>query len=294
MTTTRRKLLILILLGVAVLAILALAASLAQVTFTPGEPFTLKNNRPSWSAPAGTPAELSPAMRTLLRIWITATLALLPFSIFYLILSPNARRRIIPNLIVFGMFMLIMSSLSKPLSQMLGENGVLGGLSVTGLTEGGAGMQPAEFSSSAPSWLVLLISFILAAIMVAVGARLLYALVRSRRRPAAEVSLVRIGEEAESAMTAIAEGGDLRDTVIRCYVEMNRVVSQAHGILRQRAMTAREFEEQLERAGLPGASVRDLTRIFEAVRYGAKDLDPGAKARAVACLAAIADACRGR
>ena len=288
MTATRRKLLILILLGAAVLAILALAASLARVEFAPGEPFTLENNRPLTPGLAGAPAELSPAMRLLLRIWLTMTLALLPFSIFFLILSPNARRRIIPNLIVFGMFMLIMSSLSKPLGQMLGEGGALEGLSMTGLTEGGAVGQPAEFTGSAPGWLLLLVSFILAAIMVAAGARLLYALVRSRRRPAA-ASLARIGEEAESAMTAIAEGGDLRDTVIRCYVEMNRVANEAHGILRQKAMTAREFEEQLERAGLPGDSVRDLTRIFEAVRYGAKDLGPGAEERAIACLSAIAD-----
>ncbi len=57
-------------------------------------------------------------------------------------------------------------------------------------------------------------------------------------------------------------------------------------------MTAREFEAELARAGLPGDSVRELTGIFEAVRYGAKDLGPAEERRAVACLDAIAGACR--
>ncbi len=232
MAANKRKLLTMILLGTAVVAILLLAAGLAQVRFTPGEPFSLARAQQSTPPPMGVSAELSPAMRMLLRVWFILTLTLLPFSVFYLLLSPEARKRIIPNLIVFGVFMLIMSSLGKQVGQMLGENGVLGGLGdMTGLTEGGASVQPVEFSSSAPSWLVIAISFVVAVIVVALGGSLIYALLRnrSRRRSEEALPLVRIAEEAESALTAIAAGGDLRDTVIRCYVEMSRTVRAAAG-----------------------------------------------------------------
>lgn len=288
---TKRKLLTVVLLGAAVLALLALAAGLAQVKFSPGEPFTLGSREPPRLPPAGAPAELSPAMRVLLRIWLILTLALLPFSVFYLLISPTARRRLLQNLIVFGVFMLIMSSLGQQL-RLLGENGLFGGLDMSRLTEAGAPGQPAEFSGSPPGWLIILTSFILAAVVIGLIAGLIYAITRNHHQPAPRVSLVRIAEEAESAMTAIQAGSDLRDTVIRCYVEMSRVVRTSRGIARQQAVTAREFEEQLARAGLPGSSVHDLTRLFEDVRYGAKSLDPREEGRATACLAAIADACR--
>lgn len=291
MAAIKHKLLMLILLGTAVLAILSLAASLAQMELPPGEPFTLGGGASFKPPPVSMPAELSPALRVLLRAWLILTLALLPFSIFYLLISPNARRQFIRNLVVLGVFILIMSSLGRQLSLMQ-EDGLFGGLDSLALTEGGAPGQPAAFSGSAPPWLIILVSFILAAVAVALSARLIVAILHRRQR-APEPSLLRIAEEAESAMTAIAAGNDLRDTVIRCYVEMSRVVRESRGILRQQTITTREFEEQLERAGLPGDSVRDLTRLFEAVRYGAKDLGPGEEKCAMACLATIAGACRG-
>jgi hypothetical protein len=71
------------------------------------------------------------------------------------------------------------------------------------------------------------------------------------------------------------------------------VVRSRRGVTRQRHVTPREFERHLEILGLPGAPVRRLTRLFEAVRYGTAISDDEASATAIAALSAIVDACKG-
>ena len=57
-------------------------------------------------------------------------------------------------------------------------------------------------------------------------------------------------------------------------------------------MTTREFEDSLTRAGVPAESVRELTRLFEAVRYGWSSPGPEEGERAIRCLEAIVGSCR--
>ncbi len=293
----KRKLPLVILLSAAILAILLLAASLGQVRLPPGEPFTLRRAEPVTPPAERAPAELSSAQRLLLRVGLILTLTLLPFSIFYLLISAEARKRFIRNLIVFGVLMLIMSSLGEQL-RLLGEGGLFGGLNLSALFGDGAASQtatgqPAEFTSQPPDWAVILTSFLLAAAVVGLAAGLIYAFTQRSPRPReAAIPLAQIAEQAESAVTAITAGEDPGNTVIRCYVAMSQTVRAARGIARQREVTPREFEEQLVRAGLPSPSVRELTRIFETVRYGGQAIGAAEEAQALASLAAIADACR--
>jgi hypothetical protein len=289
---TRRQIWILISLGVAVAAILALAASLSQVEFSPGEPFAFGTGMPVRQPPMGMSPELPPAVRLFLRVLLLLTLTLIPFSIFYLIISPSARKRFLQNLVVFGVLLAFIYLLREQMKPGERTEDVLANFGRMPEGEVGAGRPPAEFSAAAPQWLVLLVSFILAALVVAIIIGVIWAIVRSRRRPAPELPLIELAQQAEEARETIEAGGDLRDTVIRCYMEMNRVVRDARGLQRERAMTPREFEDRLEHAGLPGDQVRDLTRLFEEVRYGAKELGPWEGRRAVACLTAIAEASR--
>ena len=113
-----------------------------------------------------------------------------------------------------------------------------------------------------------------------------------RRNRRSQHPLERLAQEAQSALDALWAGGDLRNVVIRCYLEMSRVVSEQRGIQRGPAMTPREFEHYLEEKGLPGEPVRQLTRLFEEVRYGTTLPDENAKHQAVASLTAIAEVCR--
>ncbi len=57
-------------------------------------------------------------------------------------------------------------------------------------------------------------------------------------------------------------------------------------------MTAQEFEQFLKDAGLPKEPLRQLTRLFEDVRYGTKVPSEKEERQAVRCLTAIAKACR--
>ena len=101
-----------------------------------------------------------------------------------------------------------------------------------------------------------------------------------------------LAKEAKGALDALKGGAELRDTVMRCYFEMSRVVSEERGIRRERAMTPREFEERLGELGLPERHVVQLTRLFEGVRYGSKETGEREADQAVASLSAIVDACR--
>ncbi|MEJ5198566.1 MAG: DUF4129 domain-containing protein [Anaerolineae bacterium] len=286
----RDQLRTLIVLGFAVTAVLALATSLSQVEFPPGESLNLALARAP-RPPAGMGSVASPTLLLILRVVFLLTLALLPFSIFYLIISAEARRRVLQNLIIYGTFILLIYLLRRQMEAGM-ESDFLSGLNLMPTGEAAAARPPLEFNASAPPWLVLIVSFVMAGFIIALLVGIVWSIARRRPHNERPLALEALAETAEEARGAIEAGGDLRNTIIRCYVEMNRVVRDARGIRRDRDMTPREFEQRLEHAGLPAAQVRDLTLLFEEVRYGAKELGPWEGRRAMGCLAAIAESCR--
>jgi hypothetical protein len=72
---------------------------------------------------------------------------------------------------------------------------------------------------------------------------------------------------------------------------MTRVVDARRGLFREYAMTPAEFALRLENAGLPREPVSRLTRLFEAVRYGARTSSQSDIDEAVACLTSILKYC---
>jgi hypothetical protein len=113
---------------------------------------------------------------------------------------------------------------------------------------------------------------------------------RRSRRPAGP--LEQLAQEARQALVALEGGADVQDTVMRCYFEMSRILSEQRGISRSETMTPREFELRLKGAGLPDGDVEQLTRLFESVRYGARVPGEQEERQAAACLRAIAKACK--
>jgi len=114
----------------------------------------------------------------------------------------------------------------------------------------------------------------------------------NRRR--SEETLDLLAREARSAVEALRSGGDIRNVIIRCYFEMVQVLNRQRGITRKEGMTPREFERRLFELGLPVEPVTKLTRLFESVRYGAKDLGEVEERQALAYLEAIVQASGGR
>ena len=103
----------------------------------------------------------------------------------------------------------------------------------------------------------------------------------------------RLADEAQDAIDAIHAGGNIRDTVIRCYVQMTQVLAVERNLRREEDMTPHEFEQiLLTKLKLPETPVHRLTSLFEAVRYG--DYHPGKREEmeAIDSLTAIASACK--
>jgi hypothetical protein len=84
-----------------------------------------------------------------------------------------------------------------------------------------------------------------------------------------------LGLEAERARQALVDGQGLKDVIVHCYRQMSLAMKQEKGIEREDYMTTGEFETVMESAGIPHEPVHQLTRLFEAVRYG--HWQPGAE-----------------
>jgi hypothetical protein len=103
------------------------------------------------------------------------------------------------------------------------------------------------------------------------------------RTPPGQIEQV---EVLDQAILDIGYGtGDLRETILRAYYEMCRLIPFAvdHG-----ALTPREFAELSVRdLGWPEKAVRGLTEVFEVARYSQHDLGDEDRAKALRCLAEI-------
>jgi len=100
-----------------------------------------------------------------------------------------------------------------------------------------------------------------------------------------------ITKAARVSLRNLSSEGPVRDKIIQCYADMSRVVDARRGLFREYAMTPAEFALRLEDAGLPREPVSRLTRLFEAVRYGARTSTQGDVDEAIACLTSILKYC---
>lgn len=98
--------------------------------------------------------------------------------------------------------------------------------------------------------------------------------------------------EAESAILAISNGGNLGGIIIRCYLNMEKVISQEQGIERNQSVTPREFKTHLIYKGIPEEPILQLTTLFEKARYGNLDLTEQDELQALNSLSAIQKACQ--
>jgi hypothetical protein len=95
--------------------------------------------------------------------------------------------------------------------------------------------------------------------------------------------------EAQQALQALQSGLNVKDVILRCYVQMSRVLKKEQKLELKETMTAREFERLLAARGFPAATVHQLTGLFENVRYGHRQPGPAEEQQAFDCLNAIVD-----
>ncbi len=269
-------------------AMTLLASSLHDVHFQPGRslPITQTSENPILlQAPevlAATP------LWKILLIWLAFVINLI---LFFYLLPPEVRKRIIRQVVSFavGSLILLIALRYKilQLPSLLTDPVNLSDQPKSGSSS--AQPPPIFHPPQITPWMTYLISLgiLLAFLLLAWIAYRWW--IRSHTHRYASLSA--IGDIAKSSMDDLASGRDWGDVIIQSYARMSEAVSAKRGLQRHEAATPREFARRLERAGLPAEAVNRLTRLFESVRYGTGKSDQSEVNEAVACLAAILQAC---
>jgi len=286
-----QKLLVVFSLGIAVVAMLLLSTGLSGLDFLPGRPFSLEGY-PPFEVEHPPPLPGRDILLFIVRVVYFLALALLPILIIWLIVSPEARKALLKQLLRLLPILIILYLAINRLRGILGTATEITFQGPASPADGSAVSSPTDTFAANPSqWLVLVASLGVALLLTILVVGIAWSVWWRHRRP--RHPLERLAQEAQNALDALWAGGDLKNVVIRCYLEMNRIVSEQRGIRRDQAMTPREFEHYLEEKGLPGEPVRQLTRLFEEVRYGTLIPGENEKRKAVASLAAIVEVCGG-
>ena len=282
----RSRLWVLLAAVLAIVALLLLAAGLSSVELLPGRPLP-RGGEPAeggFFSGGGLPTRL---VQALIRVFGFIMLVFLPLALIYVLVSAEARRRVLYRLGLFA-WLIALYLLLRANSDLLRSFQ----LEPSGGPLPSEGELPALAFTSDPTPALVWISTVGLALLLAValvgGFWMLWR--RRRRKPDA---LEQLAGEARGALDALSAGADVEDTIMRSYFEMARILEQERGITRAEAMTPREFESRLKELGLPAGDVEQLTRLFEAVRYGHWVASDQEKRQAIACLTAIAESSRG-
>ena len=281
---TRERFRALFLAGIAIAAMVLLSAGISGLDFSGGQLISL-GRAGGMELGRGGAAREGDFLVTVLLALFTVSQVLFPFAIIYFVISGDAKKRVLRALghllWLIALYLLLRSRINI-------------------LDKGRDAQSPAasppnatipeiEFIAAPPQWFVLTMSFAIAVLLASLAIGVIWFFWHRRRRPTNP--LEQLAQEAQDALDALRAGSDLKNTVMRCYLEMSRVLSEQRGIKREKAMTTREFERHLAATGLPSNDVRGLTRLFEGVRYGGKVPGDYEERQAVACLTAIIKAC---
>ncbi len=283
----RAKLTALIFFAIVLAAMLLLSFSLTQLEFQPGVPFSLERSAvenfafSAWSSDLG--------FLILIRILLGLALVSLPFILLYMLFNKQTRKRLLIFLVVAGVLIAVGSSAAEKLALQTPPS------QASQQPEQPLPEQPAAplavFEAASPADSAVIAAIVVLALVLAAGAGFLL----FRHKPLNhqnEPNLEPLAQPAEQAIQSLYAGGDLKQIVIRCYLEMSAALDREQDIRRADSMTAHEFERLLAQKGLPEKPVETLTRLFETARYSPET--PGAleQQQALSSLQAILKACR--
>lgn len=218
---------------------------------------------------------------TVLQALLFSVMILVPISVILALFSKETRRAIVQELKRATVVAIIVAAIIIVLRR---------------LNLGARDGDPAPGLQSAPDmpyWMAhpsalaaFIIGVVLLTLLLVVGWR-----AWSRRRPQ---PLQRIAAEAQVTVQELRAGRDFRNAITECYFRMCQVLQEERRIKRAEGMTPREFAQYLEEVGLASGQAMRLTRLFEAVRYGART--PGAREEreAIECLSIFQDVSAGR
>jgi len=147
--------------------------------------------------------------------------------------------------------------------------------------------QPIERNVEPSGAQTVILAILLSSAAVLGGGIVLYKWLRARPVPVDD-GYGEILDSITDAAHRLRAGEDPRTVVLFCYQEMIRILS-TKGKIDATYLTPREFEIRLRALGISGAAIKELTAIFEIVRYAGR-VNDGFAARALASLEAIQEA----
>jgi hypothetical protein len=277
---------------IAVLSLILLAGSLSTLKFDPGHPISFKEVAPE----VVNETVQDDWMRSLLAVFRVVLIlgwVLLPIYLIMLIFSKEARKRFLRDMIMVLpiLILLYLLSASRATEKLAeGLNLKMNGDDLNQAENLAGANRPPEFVPP-PEWVTTLTIVVIAVVIALIAAGIIYVFwKRSRERTHGPIR--RVEMEAQAALDAIETGGDLREAILRCYLQMIEALKEFRGIYRDRDMTPHEFEVFLSNRGMPQEPVHQLTQLFEQVRYGAHSPGRREEQIAVSSLSAIIAACK--
>ena len=277
---------------IALAALTLLAASLSTLRFAEGKPLPVNNLAPNLTQ-SGDSSDLMRHFLVVFRVMMIFMWILLPFYIIYLIISKEARKKLLRDIALFLPILVLLYFLSNSLSGQKAAQDLAGKFGMDTPKEGESQKEasPLPEFQPPPPWVTTVASLILATATVILVFAIVWIIWRRARRKEDE-PLRRIEIQAREAIDSLEAGGDLREVILRCYMQMIIALRDYRLINREQNMTPHEFEQLLERRGLPNEPVRQLTELFERVRYGAHSPGRQEESVAIASLSAIVSACQ--
>jgi hypothetical protein len=269
-------------LGLTIAGLVILVGSLSQIEFHPGQPFSLEHGGES-----GSDADLQSLGEPLflmMRGVLGLAIAALPLYVIVSLITAKGRQRLLADIVALLTWLVIIW-LFRLSAQPGANRGDLAFPALPPLGDASSSAPTATFVADVPQWLTWLAGLVVASLIVGV-AGVIWMKRHARGQRSARV-LDQLAQEAQAAIDTLEAGGDLNDTVIRCYFEMSQVLHREQGIQRAAAMTVREFEGALRSKGFPAQPVHVLTRLFEEVRYGNRRPDEWEEQMAIDSLSAI-------
>jgi len=280
MKRIHRRPFVLVVAGLAALALFFLAAGLANLELKPAERFISPGETQTPRLPFG--ESIAPTSFAEQLILLGGLIIL--FVLLLLLLSPEMRKRVLWTLartaLLAWVIFWAMAKFRRP-TPLPEESALQPAMKASEVV----GTPVAYSTPMMPPWLTYVTSLFVVIGLAALG----WWLWRRIRRPVPPLG--KIASVARSALADLSAGRDWEDAVVRCYARMSAALDARRNLRRRQAMTPSEFALRLEQAGLPADPVHRLTRLFEKVRYGGRRSSPTEVNEAVVCLTAILQYC---
>jgi hypothetical protein len=271
----KRKALLYLLLALLVTFLIGMA--LPRLHFQPGMPLPSFENGQVVAAPTEEAPLVGASFSDFLKILLGIIMAVVAGVMIYRLIKGVNWREVLKSffsflvilVVLFGVIVLILTLLPK----------------TPGTVEGVPLPTPVPIARAPLGPPPPLLIWIVAIALFAGTVLLVVWLMRARRERPPEMWELELGR----ARQALLDGADLKDVILRCYQQMSIALQEDQDIERPVYMTTGDFVRLLAAKGVPEGPVQQLTRLFDAVRYGHWQPRPGDEQRALDSLNAVLD-----